>query len=77
MEGGGDSLVNALSWWLTGNFHDNLKLRQQLVSELIAHPILYGLDLNKAKAIKAFSNLYDCQVVVFEKRTHPIYYGED
>ncbi|CAF2153048.1 unnamed protein product [Rotaria magnacalcarata] len=94
MEGGGDSLVNSLSWWLTGNFHDNLKLRQQLVSELIAHPILYGLDLNKASKfelkimnqeginlipedIKAFSNLYDCQVVVFEKRTHPIYYGED
>ncbi|CAF2018510.1 unnamed protein product, partial [Rotaria magnacalcarata] len=94
MEGGGDSLVNALSWWLMGNFHDNLKLRQQLVSELIAYPSLYGLDLNKAskfelkimnqeginlipEAIKAFSNLYDCQVVVFEKRTHPIYYGED
>ncbi|CAF4248222.1 unnamed protein product [Rotaria magnacalcarata] len=29
------------------------------------------------EAIKAFSNIYNCQVVVFEKRTHPIYYGED
>ncbi|CAF2191067.1 unnamed protein product, partial [Rotaria magnacalcarata] len=45
MEGGGDSLVHALSYFLTGNILDSAKLRQQLVSELLANPKLYGLDL--------------------------------
>ncbi|CAF2136139.1 unnamed protein product, partial [Rotaria magnacalcarata] len=44
MEGGGDSLIHCLSYFLTGNISDSLKLRQQIVSELIAHPKLYGLD---------------------------------
>ncbi|CAF4301821.1 unnamed protein product, partial [Rotaria magnacalcarata] len=69
-------------------------LRQQIVSELIAHPKLYGLDLNKSgkfelkimsqeginlipQAIMAFSNLYNCKVIVFEKRRYPINFGED
>ncbi|CAF4926881.1 unnamed protein product, partial [Rotaria socialis] len=94
MEGGGDSLIHCLSYFLTGNISDSLKLRQQIVSELIAHPKLYGLDLNKSgkfelkimsqeginlipQAIKAFSNLYNCKVIVFEKRRYPINFGED
>ncbi|CAF4389583.1 unnamed protein product, partial [Rotaria magnacalcarata] len=94
MEGGGDSLVHALSYFLTGNILDSAKLRQQLVSELLAHPKLYGLDLSKAgkfelkimsqeginlipEAIKAFSNLYNCKITVFEKRRYPIHFGDD
>ncbi|CAF1981662.1 unnamed protein product, partial [Rotaria magnacalcarata] len=94
MEGGGDSLVHALSYFLTGNILDSAKLRQQLVSELLAHPKLYGLDLSKTgkfelkimsqeginlipEAIKAFSNLYNCKITVFEKRRYPIHFGED
>ncbi|CAF4428623.1 unnamed protein product [Rotaria magnacalcarata] len=47
MDGGGDSLVNALSFWLTGNFSDSLNLRQKLVTELMNNNKLYGLELNK------------------------------
>ncbi|CAF2142287.1 unnamed protein product, partial [Rotaria magnacalcarata] len=94
MDGGGDSLVNALSFWLTGNFSDSLNLRQKLVTELMNNNKLYGLELNKVgkfelkimlqeginlipEAIKAFSNLFNCKVIVFEKRRHPIEFGDD
>ncbi|CAF3507407.1 unnamed protein product [Rotaria socialis] len=29
------------------------------------------------EAIKAFSNLFNCKVIVFEKRMHPIEFGDD
>ncbi|CAF4869974.1 unnamed protein product [Rotaria socialis] len=94
MDGGGDSLVNALSFWLTGNISDSLNLRQKLVTELINNNKLYGLELNKVgkfelkimlqeginlipEVIKAFSNLFNCKVIVFEKRRHPIEFGDD
>ncbi|CAF2221060.1 unnamed protein product [Rotaria magnacalcarata] len=94
MDEGGDSLVNALSFWLTGNFSDSLNLRQKLVTELINNNKLYGLELNKVgkfelkimlqeginlipEVIKAFSNLFNCKVIVFEKRRHPIEFGDD
>ncbi|CAF4900353.1 unnamed protein product, partial [Rotaria socialis] len=87
-------LVNALSFWLTGNISDSLNLRQKLVTELINNNKLYGLELNKVgkfelkimlqeginlipEVIKAFSNLFNCKVIVFEKRRHPIEFGDD